>query len=125
MHTFPPPSKSPGSGHVPPDASFILETGQCATEVFVFPRSIASCFVIHTQCAAIVFFPSSPRECACSIGRFFSFSKIPKTSFLVSERCMCKCALYFFASAAEAERSSLEQVYGACGAKEHRILPSS
>ncbi|VVC71843.1 Uncharacterised protein [uncultured archaeon] len=83
--TFAPAATSSGIGAAPPPASFMLLTGQCATDTPLLPRIAASCFVINTQCAATVEGESAPSESSHSTGRFpVAFFK-SKTSFLVSE----------------------------------------
>src|SRR2546422_206648 len=41
-----------GTGAAPPLASFMFETGQCATLTPFFPKSDTSLFVSQTECAA-------------------------------------------------------------------------
>src|SRR3972149_1833142 len=55
------PSRSiSGTGATPPEASFMFDTGQCATATPRFARVRASLIVTHTQCAAARPGPGEP-----------------------------------------------------------------
>ena len=91
-------------------ANFILLDGQWATPTLRALRIARSASLIHTQCAATVRPLNTPSASSVAVGLVWRLACSSSFSFLVSERCMMRGALYLLASARAAFSVSSELV---------------
>ena len=72
-----------------PEASRMLEHGQCATPVPVRANSSIPAGSSLTQCAHHTSAPTQPRDCTYSAGVQPNFSRVYAMSWSFSARCVC------------------------------------
>src|SRR5512141_1759416 len=100
-----------------PEASRILDVGQCATPQLCLAKTLISSSLTHTACANQTSLPTQSTDCMYPTGRCPNTCIQNCSSSSVSARCVCRCTPYSRASLADCFIKSDVTLKGEHGAK--------